>query len=587
MPSYVAWTTAICYQLYRNVLTWPVALLLSSILGPSSSSALLSKVLSTPFHRAASWTVLLGCTIQTGVLLEEYAADRVGEWVNARFASVPINTTASRTAANETLLTLLEAAESPASSPLSYASTLSALLTKPLTLPVPIEGGSPFSSEEIRDWEEANEVLKGKVEGGMEKCAERWIDVLEFEPAATSSSTAPAAADNVADAATPPYYSRADYLTAVRQELELINSRKPTRAVYREGDDLTEEEWLALEAEERSRSEAAERALEEQFSEWLQEIFAADEDAEATRTRKEMVDVPLAGVGQPGPTWRDQLRVQWRSMFDTREGGVMGNVRREMDNIAARYGLDNDEDEDDEGQDDSRWTPEPIALMAAHHLYAQLTAALADAAASNKRPSPFRPEDPEWERSTLPPTLDALADEYLSIEQLAIRVDRRAREWTRSVLGMVLPSLEEELPREEERTEPLSLRERVSLLRLRPRNSSPSASAPPPFVAFLRALDATFKAPRDPAHFRIGISSHDLSNAIFAIRDGHTPAMAPRGVMQKGEGEGGCSALQRARWRRQAGEEGRKEVERRLLMRDAEVEGGTQPAVVADVKVEL
>ena len=511
----------------------------------------------------------------------------------SRIAASPSSSAAR--AATPGLLDLLYIAESAASTSggASYASTVSALLTVPLTLPVLPPSGvdnapSSFSEEEIREWDDANAVLRAKLERGMVESAKLWLDVLEHVPPLLPGSGSDS--DTLVR-------RRIEYLEAVRTELDLVAARNPTLQVYSAAAaaavDDEDERWRALELEEREREERQQRRMEDKFERWLDEIFpAADSNpaeeggggcinnndvAMQAKKRRDMLDVPLAGIGRPGPTWRDQLRVQWRTMFDPDAGGILGHVEREMDNLEAQFGLEEEEDADAEGDDDDLeepqqlrdWTPDPLPLMAAHRLRAQLASTVADLRSGARGGGPLAdPPHQEWERATLPPSLDASSwpDEYLSLEQLAIRVDRRARKWALQILTVV--SRRASSSSAARTTGPLSIRHRVNLLR---------GASKSPFPSFMRTIDATFKAPRDPAHFRIGISQHDLANAIFALspaEDPSRPAMAPRGAMARGQGEGGCSALQREEWRREAGVEGKEEVERRLWRAEQQQQRG-------------
>jgi hypothetical protein len=62
--------------------------------------------------------------------------------------------------------------------------------------------------------------------------------------------------------------------------------------------------------------------------------------------------------------------------------------------------------------------------------------------------------------------------------------------------------------------------------------------------------------------------------------------------MAREQGEGGCSALQREKWRREAGMEGREEVERRmlrsrLLRRGRKGKDGVGEIVLRDADTEM
>lgn len=436
--------------------------------------------------------------------------------------------------------------------PHSFASTLSALLSAPLALPVQPAGQEPFPEEEVRAWAQGSEELWRKVERGAGKCARLWCDVLEWVPP-------PAAAAPASGEGPTPTPTRAEFLRAVRQELDLVADRKPTEQVYAREGPPDEEGWRAVEEEEERARAERERETEARFERWLEEVMGSGSDAaaaaaaapakdgeggplapSAVERRRAMLDVPLSGPGGTGPTWRDQLRVQWATMFDPTQGGVLGNIEREMRNLASSFDLPGGEEDGTE-----EWRPKPPQIMAAHHLRAQLLAelrAVQDAARSDRRPH-FGPapesDDARWEEATFPASLEGIPDAYLSLEQLAIQVDRRARAWAGRTLALFFPSSRSDSSAPA--SAPFSARKRTALLR-----SSP-------FVPFLRALDTTFSAPRDPAHFRIGVSPHDLANAIFGLS---TPAMAPRARaagakgLGEGEGEGGCSALQVEKLRR-------------------------------------
>lgn len=449
---------------------------------------------------------------------------------------------------------------------MAYTETLSALLDVPLALPVQSDpaNAEPFSEKDVREWNDANEVLRLKMERGMEESAARWVDVLEWVPSASDSGSLSDGDDRkveqVSSSSSQRRFERSDYLAAVLAELEAVNSRKPTRHVYARHDP-TAEEWERLERAERAAEERRACEREARFESWLDAVMTGasplsgrpsagagddgtpprrDEDLEAERQRRAILDVPLAGPGEPGLTWHDQLREQWALMFDTAQGGVLGNVERELENAFEALG-GGDGLDDDENEDGSAWTPDPVQIMAAHHMRAQVAATLAGID-STREGSRFPPDDPEWERATLPALLDIVANEHLSLEQLAIRVDRRARRWADRFVDLMT---RKSVPRSRSPIAPtrLSIRERTQLLR------------DSPFPAFMRSVDSTFKAPRDPAHFRIGISPHDLANAIFAIRTDGTAAMAPRPPRSRGQEEGGVSAVQREVWRRAASDE--------------------------------
>ncbi|POY70301.1 hypothetical protein BMF94_6700 [Rhodotorula taiwanensis] len=564
MPSYAAWAGATLYCLYCEVLSAPVSILVESVL-PGQAARPTLAALRWPFWMMATLALWIASLVQTGVLVEEWTMDGLGTALNSRLAST------SHPQKNASgLIDSLLLAESPSSS-MAYTETLSALLDVPL--PLPVQSGppnaEPFSEKDVREWNDANEVLRLKMERGMEESAARWLDVLEWVPTASASGSLSDGDDRKVDPASSSSsqgrrFERFDYLAAVLAELEAVNSRKPTRHVYARHVPSAEE-WHRLERAERAAKERQAGEREARFQAWLDAIMTgaspftgrssagagdddtpprSDKDLEAERQRRAMLDVPLAGPGQPGLTWRDQLREQWALIFDTAQGGVLGNVERALEALGGDSGLDADE------EDGSVWTPDPVQIMAAHHMRAQVASTLAGID-STREGSRFPPDDPEWERATLPTLLDTVSNEHMSLEQLAIRVDRRARRWADRFVDLMT---RKSVARSRSPTAPtrLSIRERTQLLR------------DSPFPAFMRSVDSTFKAPRDPAHFRIGISPHDLANAIFAIRTDGTAAMAPRPPRSRGQEEGGVSAVQRELWRRAASDEELEVVRRQL-----------------------
>lgn len=246
----------------------------------------------------------------------------------------------------------------------SYPLTLSALLSSALALPVPAPDAPPFPAHEVREWSEKSEILRAKLEAGMERAAKEWLAVLEYLPPLSAGE--PETVEGERE-------RRTTYLCAALDELEAVTSRRPTRFVYLESSafddaDLEREEERIREAERQERAKK-----DREFDEWVESIMGAaaaspaDDAEEAKKKRTQMLDQPM---GNGGETFRQALRTQWNAMYDSSSGGVLGNVAREFENIAAKYGGGSDEDQDTVG------LPQPVQIMAAHHLRSQLVATL-------------------------------------------------------------------------------------------------------------------------------------------------------------------------------------------------------------------
>ncbi|GEM12589.1 plus agglutinin [Rhodotorula toruloides] len=331
------------------------------------------------------------------------------------------------------------------------------------------------------------------MERGMERVASGWVDVLEW--------LSPLA-DGDEESVEVERERRTTYLSAVLDELEAVNSRRPTRFVYLPetaftdaGVESEEERLREVERQEREKKEA-------EFEEWVESIMGvagsqarrgeegADEE-DAREKRRRMLDQPMGGGGE---TFRKALRTQWDAMYDSSKGGVMGNVAREWGNIAAKYGGDEDKKHAEEG------LPEPVQIMAAHHLRSQLSATL----------DLLRPRDSRFayrkneEAEILPPSMRGMTEEYMHVFQRAVKIDQRARRWADSLLDVLVPS--SRLP---SRVKPrqLDFKSRIHLLRASP------------LPSFLKSLNELFKLPSDPAHWRPSLSKHDLSNALFSLQE--------------------------------------------------------------------
>ncbi|BGP11074.1 hypothetical protein JCM10049v2_006973 [Rhodotorula toruloides] len=521
MPTWTALAFALVASIIQNVFGAPLLLLQRSYGTPGSVLGTVLSLLRTPFPKAAVLVGLLGTVVRTGLLLEGFAADKAGEFVNAALRSSP-SSSSSNSSMNPSHLLHLES--------ISYPLTLSTLLDSALALPVQQPDAPPFPAHEVREWEEASEVLRGKMERGMEEVAKGWLDVLEYLP--------PPPLGEEADSVEGERERRTTYLSAVLSELEAVNSRRPTRFLYVSETSFTnavlEREEQRLLEEERVEREKKDR----EFEEWVESIMGvataqkdgtAAEGEEAAEKRRAMLDQPM---GNGGETFRQALRTQWDAMYDSSKGGVLGNVAREWENIAAKYGDKNDEDA---GAD----LPEPVQIMAAHHLRSQLTATL----------DLLRPRDSRFgysqkeEDEILPPSMRGMSEEYMHVFQRAVVIDQRARRWADAVLDALVPSSRLPPPVEPQH---LTFKSRIHILR-----SSPLPS-------FFKSLNELFNLPSDPAHWRPQLSKHHLANALFSLE-----TRALQGSVGE-EARGGCSAVLRERERRRVGESGRRWVQERL-----------------------
>ncbi|BGP35057.1 hypothetical protein JCM10296v2_006887 [Rhodotorula toruloides] len=520
MPTWTALSFALVASIIQNVFGPPLLLLQRHYGAPGSVLGTFLSLLRTPFLKAAVLVGLLGTVVRTGLLLEGFAADKAGEFVNSALRSSTSPSSSSNTGSVEpSHLLHLEST--------SYPLTLSTLLDADLALPVQPPDAPPFPAREVREWEEASEVLRVKMERGMEEVARGWLDVLEYLPPT----------EEEADSVEAERERRTTYLSAVLSELEAVKSRRPTRFLYVSETSFTDAD-LEREEERLREVERMEREKKDrEFEEWVESVMGvaaaqkdgAAEGEEAKEKRRAMLDQPM---GNGGETFRQALRTQWDAMYDSSKGGVMGNVAREWENIAAKYG---DKNVEDAGAD----LPEPVQIMAAHHLRSQLTATL----------DLLRPRDSRFDYSKkeedeiLPPSMRGMAEEYMNVFQRAVVIDQRARRWADSLLDALAPSSHLSPP---VKPQHLTFKSRIHLLR-----SSPLPS-------FLRSLNELFDLPSNPAHWRPQVSKHHLANALFSLGER---------ALQGGVGEearGGCSAVLRERERRRVGESGRRWVQERL-----------------------
>ncbi|KAK4330298.1 hypothetical protein RTBOTA2_005956 [Rhodotorula toruloides] len=477
---------ALVASIIQNVFGLPLLLLQRSYGAPGSVLGTVLSLLRTPFPKVAALVGLLGTVVRTGLLLEGFAADKAGDFVNAALRSSSSSSSTSSSAIDPSHLLHLERT--------SYPLTLSTLLSTALALPVQAPDAPPFPEHEVHAWEEASEVLRGKMERGMEEVAKGWLDVLEYLPPPSSDG-------EEADSLETERERRTTYLSAVRSELEAVNSRRPTRFIYLP-ETFFDEADLEREEERLREVERMEREKKDrEFEGWVESVMgvaAAQKDGEAAageeakEKRRAMLDQPM---GNGGETFRQALRTQWDAMYDSSKGGVMGNVAREWDNIAAKYG-DKAVDKYADGAD----LPEPVQIMAAQHLRSQLTATL----------DLLRPRDSRFDYSKkeedeiLPASMRGMAEEYMNVFQRAVVIDQRARRWADSLIDVLVPSSRLPPPAKPQH---LTFKSRIHLLR-----SSPLPS-------FLRSLNELFNLPSNPAHWRPQLSKHHLANALFSLEE--------------------------------------------------------------------
>ncbi|GAA6053265.1 hypothetical protein JCM3770_002685 [Rhodotorula araucariae] len=548
MPSWVALVGSLLVSVVVRVFGFPLLWLQSWLAHVGSATGVaVVQLLRAPFARVAALLTLLAVAVQTAVLLEEYGADQLGAWLNgvSSSSSAPNGTTPRGTPAQLAHLAHL--------THVSYPSTLSALLDDALALPTPSEG-TVFSAEDVQEWDAASAAFRAEYVRAADEVARSWVDVLEYVP------PAPAGAGAGADTDATRAKAQADFLAHVADELAAVQARAATRAVYAP-EALTDAEWAvdAARRAEKARREAD--RLDAAFEAWLAAIIdgavgagtgAAKGEGESEgegegeadagrRITREMLDHPVDATGAAnGGTWRAALRASWDGMYAPGRGGVLGDVEQ---SLRALMGGDDggDGEEDAPTAPAGEWVPTPLPLMANHFVRSEVASAIAAARrAAGLDRFAFDAQD---EAAVLPAGLDHLAPEALSLAQRTVAIDRRARSWASAVIALVSPSSSAPAAPAPEAEASLDGRARARAALLR-------AS---PLARFLRAAEALFALPRQ--HLRLGVSAHEVAQAVFAPHDRaiEVPAWRRRGPAGSEERVGGCSAVALERARRAVG----------------------------------
>ncbi|BGP51353.1 hypothetical protein JCM10450v2_007291 [Rhodotorula kratochvilovae] len=535
MPSWVALLGSGLVSLVVGVFGFPLLALQGLLAGAGSGVGVaVVQFLRAPFARVAALLTLLAVAVQTGVLLEEYGADRLGTWLNGLSSSSSSAARAPPTAAQLAHLTHL--------STTSYPSTLSTLLDKALALPVPAaDSGIEFTAADVREWEDGSAAFRAEFERIAGEVAEAWLDVLEYAPPALNASSA----------ATTPTGGPADtllFLSLASAELAAVQAGAPTRAVYAQ-EEYTPAQWAADDARRGAKAAREAARRDAQFKEWLGAIVdgavssrdgdggdAGEEEEkkeEAGRVTREMLDLPMNPADPAGGTWRDALRASWEAMYAPEKGGVMGEVERSLRGL---MGDDEDDEEEGEGEGAAQvgvWVPAPLPLMANHYVRAQLSAA--EASARRAAGVDLFAFDAKEEDSILPAFLAGLAPDALNLIQRTVSIDQRARAWASALLALVGAAP----PGSRGPSSTLDARARAALLRASP------------LPRFLRATEALFALPR--THMRIGVSAHEVAQGVFSLEERavELPAWKRR---EGGEARvGGCSAVRLEKERRRLG----------------------------------
>ncbi|BGP43150.1 hypothetical protein JCM10449v2_007174 [Rhodotorula kratochvilovae] len=527
MPSWVALIGSGLVSLVVGMFGFPLLALQGLLAGAGSGVGVaVVQFLRAPFARVAALLTLLAVAVQTGVLLEEYGAERLGTWLNGLSSSSPA-ASAPPTADQLAHLTHL--------STISYPSTLSILLDKALALPVPAaDSGIEFTAADVREWEDGSAAFRAEFERIAGEVAEAWLDVLEYAPPPALSAS---------PAATTPTGGPADtllFLSLASAELAAVQAGAPTRAVYAQ-EEYTPAQWAADDARRGAKAarEAARREVE--FERWLGGIVDGavapgeggdGEQEEAGRVTREMLDLPMNPTDPAGGTWRGALRASWEAMYAPEKGGVMGDVERRLRGL---MGDDEDGDVEEAGEETSEdeWVPAPLPLMANHYVRAQLSAA--EASARRAAGVDLFTFDAKEEDSILPAFLAGLAPDALNVIQRTVSIDQRARAWASALLAFVGAAP----PGSRGPSSTLDARARAALLRASP------------LPRFLRATEALFALPR--THMRIGVSAHEVAQGVFSLEERavELPAWKRR---EGGEARvGGCSAVRLEKERRRLG----------------------------------
>ncbi|GAA5915321.1 hypothetical protein JCM6882_005190 [Rhodosporidiobolus microsporus] len=518
MPSYVAWGAAILSAVVGRLLPMPLGLLQGLLPLPT-----LFAFLRFPFLQMSAFVLLLGAGLQTGMLIEELAMDKLGTSLNSAAKS-------SSSPSLPSLRASLAEAEEQLSrfSTLAYPSTVSRLLDEPLALPtIPEDSEITFTAADIQEWEDGSRSFRSEFERLAEQAARQWVDVLSFEPSRSASFLPNPADPPTAPSSSSPKLADPVFLATVQAEILLIQAGRPSKAIYAE-QEYGEEEW-AREKEEKERREAKELAKQDaQFEDFLDKMFAGAEaaagagdeggDADSSsgdstsssppspsKRPRELLDQPQnpnLPVSPTNPTWRMTLRNQWEVLYDPSQGGILGATMQSLSLGLGALGED-DDDEDEEGgeergADSKSWRPKDLPLMANHLLRDHNQQATALSAPQVSAWEKVWGVNPKEEERILPSVLSGIRSEFLSPMQRAVRVDQQARKWATSFLSLFLTPP----PLAPAASAPSDPRAAATLLR-----SSP-------FPAFFRTVDALFALPLD--HMRIGVSKHEMAYVVFA-----------------------------------------------------------------------
>ncbi|BGP19715.1 hypothetical protein JCM10213_005415 [Rhodosporidiobolus nylandii] len=501
MPSLVAWAAMLIGPvLIESILALPLKLLQASVPLPG-----LFVLLRVPYAKMAALIMLAGAAVQTAVSVEEVLMDKIGGALNSAAKSSSPPSTASLAPLRQQLS---DAEEQLARlSTFDYPASVFALLDQALALPSTEGSDIEFTAADIQEWEDQNRVFRLEFDRLVTQAAREWVEVLSFDPLSPEKRR-------------PGHLADPHFLADVFAEMHAVQAGRPTKAVYA-AEEYGEEQWAHDDAE-RMRKEQEEKAKQDEaFEAFLDTMFekaqrpagpaeeAVGADAEAegdeqdsdlsadapqhkrARSLLEQPQNPALPPSPSNPTWRETLRSQYDLMHDPAKGGVLGEAMQSLSFLAT--------DKDDNSQE---WSPKPLPLMANHLLRSQVLQAIGLTAPATSGWDEVWGVDRQAEEQILPSVLSAVPEAHLTPMQRAVKLDQRARSWATALLS---PFLTPPTPLASA-TRASGSREAVALLR-----SSP-------FPSFLRTTEALFALPRSEAHFRIGVSMHEMAFTVFANR---------------------------------------------------------------------